>query len=316
MDPFILFVLPAAFFCDLLFGDPPNLPHPIRWMGVAIAKAEPYFRKLPLPMEAAGTIFAVSLIFGAWLLTYLLVSLAGAIHPLIQRLLEILLIFFSLSARSLESAAMGVYRLLDAGELPAAKEKLALIVGRDVAPLDEVGSSRAAVETVAENLVDGVISPLFFAAIGGAPLAMAYKMVNTLDSMVGYKNTNYWEFGKAAAKIDDGANYIPARLSVPVIAIAAQILSGKGKQAFRTAMKEGESHTSPNAGFPEAAFAGTLEVCLGGPSIYGGNLVEKPYIGKRFGRVHRNHIPRACQLMLLSSLLWFGIVWMVSLFLK
>jgi adenosylcobinamide-phosphate synthase len=150
---------------------------------------------------------------------------------------------------------------------------------------------------------------LFFAAIGGAPLAMAYKMVNTLDSMIGYKNEKYLYFGRAVARLDDVLNYVPARLSVPIIALAAQFLTGKGACAFETAVKEGANHSSPNAGLPEAAFAGALAVKLNGPNTYNGKLVDKPYIGVRFGKTKIEHIKQSCDIMMLSSLLWLGIVW-------
>jgi adenosylcobinamide-phosphate synthase len=150
---------------------------------------------------------------------------------------------------------------------------------------------------------------LFFAAIGGAPLAMAYKMVNTLDSMIGYKNEKYLYFGRAAAWLDDVLNYVPARLSVPIIALAAQLLAGKGRRAFETAAKEGANHSSPNAGLPEAAFAGALAVKLNGPNLYNGKRVDKPYIGVRFGKTKIKHIKQSCDIMMLSSILWLGIVW-------
>jgi adenosylcobinamide-phosphate synthase len=188
-----------------------------------------------------------------------------------------------------------------------------MIVGRDVTELSDTGVARAAVETVAENLVDGVISPLFFAAIGGGPLAMAYKMVNTLDSMVGYKSPRYWEFGRAAAKIDDAANFLPARLSVPFIALAAQLLARNGKRALFTAMKEGEKHASPNAGFPEAAFAGALGVWLGGPNTYGGQVINKPVIGYRFGPTRPDHIRKACHCMVMAAIFWMIAVWIAAL---
>ncbi len=177
-------------------------------------------------------------------------------------------------------------------------------MGRDIDKYKENGLARATVETVAENLVDGVTAPLFFAAIGGAPLALAYKMTNTLDSMVGYKNETYQQFGKASAKIDDIFNYIPARLTAPFVALAAQILAGRGEQSLMTAVCEGANHASPNAGYPEAAFAGALAVKLNGPNYYKGKLVEKPFIGVRFGQSSPGHIKKACDLMILSSFLW------------
>ena len=166
----------------------------------------------------------------------------------------------------------------------------------------------------AENFVDGVLSPLCFAAIGGAPLAMAYKMINTLDSMVGYKNVRYHQFGWAAARIDDLANFIPARLSVPIISLAVRILAAhNAKRALSTAIKEGAQHGSPNAGYPEAAFAGALAIKLNGPNTYGGVLVDKPYIGVAFGDVTVQHIPKACVLMMLSAVISTALAWLVSL---
>lgn len=311
-----LYILPAAFMLDLVVGDPIFLPHPIRWMGTAITTSEPLFRKLPISLTISSVFFSVSLIVATWTLTLILVKSAQFIHPLVKAGTEILLIYYCISLRSLESSAMEVYKALIQKRLKDAKIKVALIVGRDVETLAEVKIAQATIESVSENLVDGIISPLFFAAIGGAPMAMAYKMVNTLDSMVGYKNETYQHFGKAAARIDDIANYIPARLSVPVISLAAQILSGKGARAYKTAMKEGSNHASPNAGYPEAAFAGALGVKIGGPNYYQGLLVSKPYIGIQFGVVNMEHIKKACDLMMLSSLLWLGILWGITIVLR
>lgn len=302
-------VLPAAFLLDLCLGDPRILPHPIRWMGKAIEGLEPPFRRLPLSAVASGAVFAAVLISGAWATTALLLWAAEAFGPAAKISIEIVLIYYCLSARSLQDAAMDVSRSLAQGDLRAAKTKVALIVGRDVGDYQVDGVARAAVETVSENLVDGVISPLFYAAIGGAPLAMAYKMINTLDSMIGYKNERYLYFGKTAAWLDDVVNFVPARLSVPIIALAAQLLAGKGRRAFETAVKEGANHSSPNAGLPEAAFAGALAVKLNGPNTYNGKLVDKPFIGVRFGKTRIEHIKQSCDMMMLSSILWLGIVW-------
>lgn len=180
-----------------------------------------------------------------------------------------------------------------------------MIVGREVDRLDERGVTRAAVETVAENLVDGVVSPLFFAVLGGAPLAMAYKMVNTLDSMVGYKNDRYLMFGRFAARMDDVANFIPARLAVPLIALAAQLLNRRGRVSMETAWKDGRAHASPNAGYPEAAFAGALGLWMGGPNHYHGRLVKKPVIGIGFADARPAHIRQASRLMLTTAILVF-----------
>jgi adenosylcobinamide-phosphate synthase len=312
----LLYILPAAFVLDFLLGDPLHFPHPVRWMGKAITALEPVFRKLPVGFILSGAIFSISLIIVAWCLTFLLVAVAETIHPFAKTVIEIFIIYYSISVRSLADSAMAVYRSLKMGRLHQAKDRLAMIVGRDVDKLNESQIAQAAVETVAENLVDGVISPLFFAAIGGAPMAMAFKMINTLDSMVGYKNEKYKHFGKPSARIDDAANFFPSRLSIFIIAIAAQILNGKGARSFKIAVTDGANHTSPNAGYPESAFAGALGVRLGGPSTYNSELISKPYIGASFAEAAPEHIKKSCDLMMLSSLIWLGILWITLLFLS
>ena len=296
-------IIPAAFALDMLLGDPLRLPHPVRWMGKAIEAAEPGFRKIPTGAVTSGALFTACLVVGTWALTAFILRLAHALHPAIETCLEVVLVFYCLSVRSLNEAALEIFSLLKADRVDAARTKIALIVGRDVEKYQGPDIARAAVETIAENFVDGVLSPLMWAAIGGAPLAMAFKMVSTLDSMVGYKNEKYFYFGKAAARLDDLFNYLPARICLPLIALAAQILSGAGRRSLRTALAEGASHTSPNAGRPEAAFAGALAVKLNGPNYYGGILVKKPYIGVRFGEVRVTDIKRACDLMTLSAVL-------------
>ena len=310
------YILPSAFMVDLILGDPRYLPHPVRWMGKTIEVAEPRFRKIPGDPIIAGSLFAVGLITGTWLLIYFLLVAVNSIHPMLKNAFEIILIYYCISAGSLEEAALEIKHSLKNKDITGAREKVALVVGRDVTNYRETDIAQATVETVAENLVDGVISPLFFAAIGGAPLAMAYKMVNTLDSMVGYKNEKYLNFGQTAARIDDVLNYIPTRLAVPIISLATHILSGKGTRSLKTAIREGANHASPNAGYPEAAFAGALSVKLNGPNFYNGKLVDKPFIGVRFGNTSTGHIKKACDIMMLSSLSWLLVVWAASMALK
>lgn len=309
-----LVILPMAMALDAVIGDPRRLPHPIRWMGAAISKGEPLFRKIPIPVILSGALFAVTLIAGCWGITRLLVHMADTIHPLAGIGLEIILLFYCLSARSLVKAAMDIHNLLENNQIPEARTELSFIVGRDVTHYQGSDIARATVETIAENFVDGVLSPLFFAVIGGAPLAMAYKMINTLDSMVGYKNPRYILFGRTAARIDDAANYIPARLAVPVIALAARLLCASlGRVSFNMAKRDGACHSSPNAGYPEAAFAGALGLRLGGPNVYHGVRVEKPYIGDPSEPTQPIHIKRACQLMLVSTLLAGLAAWTTEL---
>jgi adenosylcobinamide-phosphate synthase len=310
------YILPTAFMLDLMLGDPLNLPHPVRWMGIAIEVAEPRFREISSNLAFSGALFAACLITGTGLLVYFLLVAANNVHPMLKNACEIILIYYCISAGSLEEAALEIKRYLQNKDIAKARENVALIVGRDITNYQATDIARATVETVAENLVDGVIAPLFFAAIGGAPLAMAYKMANTLDSMVGYKNEKYLSFGKAAARIDDALNYIPTRLAVPIISLATHILSGKGSRSLETAVKEGANHSSPNAGFPEAAFAGALSVKLNGPNFYNGELVDKPFIGIHYGNTSTEHIKKACDIMLLASFLWLLVVWGVSVAFK
>ncbi|MDX9840515.1 MAG: adenosylcobinamide-phosphate synthase CbiB [Desulfobulbus sp.] len=308
--------LPAAFLLDALVGDPPSLPHPIRWMGRAIERSEPFWRRTVTNERLAGLLFAASLILGCWLVALLVTGLAWKVHSLLGFVVETVLLFYCLSAKSLRQAALEIDRLLAAGEVDRARAQVRMIVGRDVDRYEADDIARATVETVAENVVDGVLSPLFFAALGGAPLALAYKMVNTLDSMVGYKNPRYLLFGRAAARIDDVANFLPARLAVPLIALAARRVEGASSAlALQTARREGKNHSSPNAGYPEAAFAGALGVRLNGPNVYHGVLVDKPYLGAAFGPVTRAHIARACRLMSLTALAGALAAWLLSLLL-
>jgi len=297
------YIIPTAFLLDLMIGDPRTLPHPVVFMGKAIEKSEVFFRTHIKREFLSGLVFAIFLIISTWVIAFSLVRLALFINPIFADIVQTILLFFCFSAKSLSKAATEVAIALDTGGLKAGQKAVSMIVGRETHRLDEAGVVKASVETVAENFVDGFLSPLFFAMLGGVPLALAYKMVNTLDSMVGYKNERYLFFGRAAARIDDIANFIPARLSVAIIFIATTILSTKkGWQALKTGIAEGRRHKSPNSGYPEASFAGALGVRLGGPNFYHGTLVEKPFIGTRFKDPVRKTITRACELMLLSSL--------------
>jgi adenosylcobinamide-phosphate synthase len=281
-------------------------------MGNAIDTLEPIFRRLTKNQALNGILFAFSLITITFCTAMILTRLFWSVSSPAGFVVETVLIYFCISARDLEKSAMNVYRLLVENNIENARKELAMIVGRDTSDLSEEAISRACVETVAENLVDGVVAPLFFAALGGAPLALAYKMTNTLDSMVGYKNEKYLLFGKASARIDDAANYLPARLSVLFIAVAAKILTGNGSRAYQTAKTEGRNHTSPNAGYSEASFAGAFTIKLGGPNYYHGKLVEKPYIGTGFGKVNPVHIKKSCDLMMLSAFFSLVFLWIAN----
>jgi adenosylcobinamide-phosphate synthase len=309
--PFL--ILPAAFILDLAIGDPQFSHHPIRYMGRAIEKLEPPFRRIPFSPDVSGALFVTVLVSTTFLTTFILIKTARELHPILGILLEILMLYFCISCKALKDAALSVYAALKSGDLPEARKRLSFIVSRDVSRLSASDVSKATVETVSENLVDGVMSPLFYAALGGAPLAMTFKMISTIDSMIGYKNDRYLKFGKAGARLDDLANYVPARLATVIITISAHMLGGIGLRTWKTAFSEGSHHDSPNAGYPEAAFAGALGVRLGGPGVYHGIRVEKPFLGGAFGPARPDHIPKACQLMTLSSLVALTLLFSLSM---
>ena len=296
------YVLLGAFILDFILGDPKIFPHPVVYMGKAIVFFENRFRKWFKNLLAAGFFFAGFLILSTWVLAFCVITLSMLIHPAVGYVVQVILLFFCFSSKSLERAALKVFHALENNDIENARQAISMIVGRQTKTLDEKGITRAAVETVAENFVDGFLSPLFFAMIGGVPFALAYKMVNTLDSMVGYQNEAYILFGRASAKIDDAANFIPARVSVFIISLSAFLLSFKtGALALKIGFSQGSLHKSPNSGYPEAAFSGALQVRLGGPNVYHGTLVEKPFIGATFKDPGRQKIRQACRLMMVSS---------------
>ncbi|NOX33586.1 MAG: cobalamin biosynthesis protein CobD [Deltaproteobacteria bacterium] len=298
------YVILAAFILDFILGDPEILPHPVIYMGKAIYFFEGRFRKYFKNLLVSGGFFAVALIFSTWLLAYITIKLSMDIHPVFSSFVQAFLLFFCFSSTSLEKAASSVFSALKENDIKKARKRVSMIVGRQAETLDQNGVIRASVETVAENFVDGFLSPLFFAMIGGVPWALAYKMINTLDSMVGYKNDTYMLFGRVSARIDDMANFIPARLSVLIISLSAFIFSfKKGVLALKTGLSQGSFHKSPNAGFPEACFAGALEIRLGGPNMYHDVMVEKPFIGKEFKDPGKEKIKQACDLMMAGSFL-------------
>lgn len=265
-----------AYVTDLLLGDPENWPHPVRWIG----RATIFFEK---------KFYQDNLIAGIrhWLLVMLSVCLALYLFKQAISLytgLEILgtvwLIYSALATRSLHTACTRVETCLHTGQdLTSARTALARIVGRETGSLDEQGIRRAVLETMAENLSDGVIAPIFYLTLGGPSLMILYKAVNTMDSMIGYKNDKYLLFGRCAARVDDVANFIPARLTGLLLIITAAITGSDWKQACRIMIRDRHNAASPNAGVPEAAFAGALGIRLGGPSTYFGRVVDKPFMG-------------------------------------
>ena len=302
-----LFALLLGFFLDLLLGDPRWLPHPIRAIGALIAALEKVLRRLfpkrqggELAGGAALVILVLALSGG---FTLLVLWLCGQVGLWLRFLAETVLCYQLLATRSLKGESMKVYQALKAGDLEGARHAVSMIVGRDTQRLDEAGVARAAVETVAENASDGVIAPLIFLAIGGAPLGMAYKAVNTMDSMVGYKNDRYLWFGRCAARLDDLVNFIPARLAGLLMCLGAGFSGFDGPNALRIFRRDRKNHKSPNSAHTEAAAAGALHIQLGGPNYYFGKLVDKPAIGDADHSVEPLDIVRVNRLMYATAFL-------------
>ena len=257
---------------DLLFGDPEHLPHPIVWFGKLISFGEHRLNK-GTHCRLKGALLGIGLVLLIYVVTYWLIKLCGSIHISLKTLVEAVLIFYCLAGTTLIREVREVFRALDRS-LEEGRVQVARIVGRDTSELSAQEIRTAALETLAENLSDGVIAPLFWYALLGVPGMMAYKMVNTLDSMVGYHSERYLQFGCIPAHVDDVANYIPARLT----ALLMILVAGKPR-LWRFVWKYGSHHASPNSGYPESALAGILDCRFGGPHYYFGELFDKPYIG-------------------------------------
>jgi adenosylcobinamide-phosphate synthase len=302
-----LYALLTGCVLDILFGDPVGIPHIIVGIGKLIDLLERLIRSV-LPKTPGGELWgggilafltlAVS-VLPVWAALYFL----GLVHPLARLILEALICWQCLAARCLADAGNKVYKELIKPDLDAARREVGYIVGRDTSRLDEKGISRATVETIAENTSDGVIAPLIFMAIGGGVLGVMYKAVNTMDSMVGYKNERYLYFGRAAAKLDDVFNFIPSRISALLMIPASLIVRLDAKGALRIFLRDRNNHLSPNSAQTESAVAGALGVQLGGSNIYFGKQVQKPTIGDALRPIEPADILRASRLMYCTSAL-------------
>jgi adenosylcobinamide-phosphate synthase len=275
----IAFTLTAGFFLDLLLGDPPWLPHPVRLIGRLAVWAEPRCRRLASNEYLAGAVFASGLVIAAGASVWAVLWVMQRIHPVLAGLAMLYFMYAGLAVRDLAREAETVWRKLQAGALAGARQQLSRIVGRDTDRLEAPEIVRATVETVAESTVDGILAPMVFAALGGAPGLWAYKAINTLDSMVGHREAPYTRFGWAAARLDDVANFVPARLGLLFFSLGTWAAGGAPGQCWRIGWRDGGKHPSPNAGISEAAVAGALGVRLGGRNTYDGIEEVRPYIG-------------------------------------
>ena len=297
----------GGYVLDAIFGDPAWLPHPVVYMGKAISRLEKFLRsrlpKTPQGELLGGAVTAFCLPVGTLLFTGLVCWGAAMLHPLLGLAVQMFWCGQALAAKGLMQESMNVYAELKKGSLPAARKAVSRIVGRDTEALTAEGVTKAAVETVAENASDGVIAPLLYMLLGGAPLALTYKAINTMDSMLGYKNEKYLYFGRAAAKLDDVANYIPSRLAALLWIMAAAFTRNDAKGAWRIWRRDRRNHASPNSAQTESACAGALGVQLAGPAYYFGEYYPKPTIGDPLRPIEPKDILRADRMMYAESLL-------------
>ena len=297
----------GGFVLDALFGDPAWLPHPVVYMGKAISKLEKFLRprlpKTPQGELLGGAIVAFCLPVGTFLLTGLVCWGAARLHPLLGLAVQMFWCGQALAARGLVQESTNVYKELKKPDLPGARKAVSRIVGRDTAELTAEGVTKAAVETVAENASDGVIAPLLYMLIGGAPLALTYKAINTMDSMLGYKNEKYINFGRVPAKLDDAANYIPSRIAALLWVLAAGFTGNSVKGAWKIWRRDRRNHASPNSAQTESACAGALGVQLAGPAYYFGEYYDKPTIGDPLRPVMPEDILKANRMMYAESIL-------------
>ncbi|EDT76725.1 cobalamin biosynthesis protein [Clostridium butyricum] len=298
--------LTIGFILDLLIGDPNNPFHPVRGIGLLASKLETIFRKLlKNSLKIAGLIVWMITIILTFAITYGIIFVCMKINKYLGIIVQGIIIYFCISAKGLVVEGYKVIKYLNEGNIEKSRKQLSYIVGRDTESLDSKGITRAVIETIAENMSDGVIAPILFAGIFGAAGSMAYKAVNTMDSMFGYKNEKYIKFGYFPAKLDDLFNYIPARVTGILIIISSFFLKRDYKNSFKIYKRDRYNHTSPNSAHPEAAMAGALDIQLGGANYYFGKIVEKPVIGDKIKDIEINDVKKTAEILYLSAVMGF-----------
>lgn len=310
-----IFAFIAGFVLDLLIGDPHFIPHPVRLIGSLISSLDKRLncdagynsseKKLNLIKYKRGMLLAFTVIFATFAISVIIIVAAYSINLYAGVIAEAVMTWQILATKCLRVESMRVYDALRTDGVDAGRRAVSMIVGRDTSVLDAAGVTRAAVETIAENTSDGVIAPMLYTAIGGPVLGFVYKAVNTMDSMLGYKNDKYMYFGRFAARLDDVVNFIPARISAYLM-IAAAFIGGRhfdGKNAYRIFKRDRFNHASPNSAQTESVCAGALRVQLAGDAVYFGKLVKKKYIGDGLREIEYEDIKRANRLMYITAFL-------------
>lgn len=306
----------VGFVLDSIVGDPQGWIHPVRLMGKMISFVENKLRKkcsTSSDEKRAGAILWITVVFTSFAVPYAILFIAAKINSTAAFVINCIMCYYILAAKSLKDESMKVYTSLKNGNLQEARKNLSYIVGRDVERLNEKSVAKAAVETVAENTSDGVIAPMFYIMLGGAPMGLMYKAVNTLDSMVGYKNEKYINIGRFSAIADDVANYIPSRLASYFMIAASWILKMNYKNAYKIYKRDRYNHQSPNSAHTESVCAGALNIMLGGNSYYGGRLISKPTMGDSIKEVESLDIVKANKLMYATSILFLLTGTMIAL---
>lgn len=287
-----------GFILDLIIGDPQNPYHPIRIIGGLCNFLEKIFRTIfKKSLKLAGGLTWLTTVGIVYIVNLLIIKLAFSVNNILGIVLSGIIIYFCISTKALKVEGLKVIKYIIKDDIEGARVQLSYIVGRDTEKLDKRAIVRAVIETVAENMCDGIIAPLFYAGIGGAPFIMSYKAVNTMDSMFGYKNEKYKDFGYFPAKLDDIFNYIPARLTGLFTIIVAFLFKMNWKNSFKIYNRDKSNHSSPNSAHPEAAVAGALGIKLGGANYYFGKLVEKPTIGDNLEEIEINHLDKANKIL-------------------
>jgi adenosylcobinamide-phosphate synthase len=312
LSVYLLFDIIIAYLLDLILGDPYWFPHPVKFIGCLVKFLEGCLRKMAKKSTAgekgAGIVLALSTVLITFFIVFGILYAALLINTVLFHVINICFLYTSLAAKCLAQEALGVYSYLEKGDIEGARKRLSMLVGRDTSGLSESEVIKAVVETTSENTTDGIVSPLFYIFLGsiisiGAPLVYAFKAVSTLDSMVGYKNERYINIGFASARLDDAANYIPARLTGFLIPIGAVLCGHSFRRSLSIMLRDRRKHNSPNSAHSEAAVAGALGISLGGKATYFGKLVEKPVIGDSVREPDKEDIVRTVRIMYAASAL-------------